>query len=859
MKETFISHSSADNELVFSLIDLFDFDKIWVDHRELQPGDRLIESIEKGIDNTKYFLVLLSKNSIESKWVKYEISMAIYRALDDKGFRLIVAKIDDVNVPTRLKPFISISCDGLDEDQKATYIYNKLAEIDNNEDGKRTTHHFVNRTKEIGILTDCLNDNSIHYVFLYGFRGIGKQSLTKKAIERNYSDVEIIEIELTTAHIGAVLALELCSKAKIELPKDGTTAEQLQIYQRAALERMLSKKAVVIFKNFEAVLEENGTPNDEFTSILKYFDDDSSLDLMKDNTLFFISNRKVDCSFLSYKNYQQVRIGALEDKHMLTILKAEVEHSSDKKINESDYNQIVPYLHGYPLAGRIAGSMISHYGNVDFITGSLAILQKLQVDIAKEIMSKIELDEVSSTLLEVLSMSEVPFPTEGLSSSLGLTEDICINAIDNLSGYNLIDISSKGIQVHPIVTEYYQKRICAEISRRKEIINRMADYAKKELSIRDSHDFDYVYWLTTACRLLTLSNRYSEAKQLRSDFIGIIKDSIFTLFDKEEYELALNYCDEYLNSYPSDNSVLYIKARCLSRLHKFDSSKRILVSLIHNTQSSYLLSKYNFGLARLYDENRENDPQSIDLAINYYNKSISYNKHPGAIQSLGELYHKLKRDDEALSIIEMRVNSSPADPYALSIYADILWSLNRKSEAIAKIEEALKHRPRNTSFLFRAGTFAKDLGDNNQAYYFLSEAVKCNHIFVDARLSLAAVCLDLKKVAEAKRHLQWLNKNVPKEKKEVLSTIEIQLAFYQGDVSKVEMCADRIISNSNDSISLQVVAKVYRDLALNEKQNNRTATAELFKQKALQSISLALSHDPRNLSIIEMKNRIDSI
>lgn len=859
MNETFISHSSNDNDIVFPLISLFDNDEIWVDHRELSAGDNLIESIERGVDESRNFLVILSNASLNSKWVKYEISMAIQKHLDNNGYRLIVANIDNVNVPTRLKPFIYITCKEGSPEEKAQYIYEQLSIADKSSTGKRITHQFVNRSKEIGIISDSLNNPEIRFLMVSGFRGIGKQSLVKKAIERNYQDVQVEEITLTAGHQGAVLTLDLCSKANLELPPDGSSTATLQTYNIAAIESLLKKQTLIVFKNFEAILDDDGLPNEDFREILLYFDSDERT-LMEDNTIVFISTRKVDLGFVQHKHWKPVRIDSLEDKHMATILKAEVEHSSTSlSFPLSEYNKLLPYLHGYPLAGRIAAGIIAHYGSLDFVTDSLSVLKKIQVDIATEIMSRIELDKTSATLLEVMSMSEMPFSPEGLSYALNISMDACLDAIDKLSGYNLISLSKNGVELHPIVTEYFQKRASSDISRQQTILSKMANYATKMLKETETASSSYVYWLSTACRLLTLSNRYQESRQLRADFIGIVRDSAFILFNKQEYDLALKYCDDYLCSYPKDVSILYIKARCASRLGNYDESRRILQGLLSKESKPYSLAKYYFGLGRLYEENKDRDPHSMDIAIDYYSKSISYNQHPGAIQSLSELLHKQERDTEALEIINLRIQDAPSDPFALSIHADILWSLGQKAEALDSIRSALLHQPNNTSFLFRAGTFSREVGQDEYAYSFFKKAVKKDSNFIDARLSLARVCIDLGRTQEAAEQVTFAKKKLTKEKKDICTTIEIQLAVAIKDFATAEALSKQLLNHNQDPVTLNVVAKAYREIALYEYEQGNHATALIKKQKAVNCIVSALDIDPQNPKLLDMKYRIESL
>ncbi len=96
---SFISYSAKDWPVVSKLVNSLKNSGIWVDKREVDLGDALPEKIESGIAGAATFILVLSKASLESQWVRYESHMATIRHLEDENFRIIVFKIDDCKVP----------------------------------------------------------------------------------------------------------------------------------------------------------------------------------------------------------------------------------------------------------------------------------------------------------------------------------------------------------------------------------------------------------------------------------------------------------------------------------------------------------------------------------------------------------------------------------------------------------------------------------------------------------------------------------------------------------------------------------------------------------------------------------------
>lgn len=87
----FISHASEDkNDIVRYLADaLVKKDiKVWYDEFELKIGDSLRKSIDKGLVNSKYGIVILSPNFIKKNWTEYELNGMVAREMN--GHKVIL-------------------------------------------------------------------------------------------------------------------------------------------------------------------------------------------------------------------------------------------------------------------------------------------------------------------------------------------------------------------------------------------------------------------------------------------------------------------------------------------------------------------------------------------------------------------------------------------------------------------------------------------------------------------------------------------------------------------------------------------------------------------------------------------------
>jgi len=90
--DVFISYASEDKEaFVKPLAQLLnDFEvRVWYDDFTLQLGDSLSRSIDKGLVNSKYGVVIISKAFVKKKWPEYELRGLVAKAMAGNKKRII--------------------------------------------------------------------------------------------------------------------------------------------------------------------------------------------------------------------------------------------------------------------------------------------------------------------------------------------------------------------------------------------------------------------------------------------------------------------------------------------------------------------------------------------------------------------------------------------------------------------------------------------------------------------------------------------------------------------------------------------------------------------------------------------------
>jgi len=77
---------------------------VWMAPGSIRPGETFSEAIDKGLEQSDYFLVLLSSASLASRWVQMEVNAAIDRAQANK-IKVLPLLLSPVAAPPLLSTF----------------------------------------------------------------------------------------------------------------------------------------------------------------------------------------------------------------------------------------------------------------------------------------------------------------------------------------------------------------------------------------------------------------------------------------------------------------------------------------------------------------------------------------------------------------------------------------------------------------------------------------------------------------------------------------------------------------------------------------------------------------------------------
>jgi hypothetical protein len=102
--QVFLSHSSVDKSFVRKLTHRIEKEgfRVWLDEKKLIAGDPLGKTISEALDRASVVLVVVSKASVKSRWLSFELNKATERMVKGEC-RVIPVVIEKIELPAEVK------------------------------------------------------------------------------------------------------------------------------------------------------------------------------------------------------------------------------------------------------------------------------------------------------------------------------------------------------------------------------------------------------------------------------------------------------------------------------------------------------------------------------------------------------------------------------------------------------------------------------------------------------------------------------------------------------------------------------------------------------------------------------------
>jgi len=853
--QAFVSHSSEDKAIAEQLAQRLGKEKVWVDFWNLDAGEVLPQRIAEAIHASKWFILIASRKAMESRWVRYELNIALIRWIQEADCRIIVMRIDDCKVHAELSPFLRVNCPG-----KPDEAIQNVAEILLSEEGRAVPaprerrRRVIDRFSEISAIERLLHED-IRFIYLCGLYGIGKTTIVERTSEEIFN-MPLARFPLTEAHGTLRLSLELAAQAKLPFPSPSATQSELIESSRRSVTELMEQGYSVLFDDFENAIDEEGHPRQFLVSLFNRVA--SVRDLQA--PIFICTTRTPDLSSLSPLSESArmsshiMRIGRLTDRNLLYCLQnwLRLALPGQPIPQREKLEGVIPHLFGYPLAARLAAYYIARHSE-DALLNEIRYFTRLRIDIAKQLIgrTRAQLSHTEVGCLEALAVIDTGASLGELAVALECKPGEVRDAVDKLAA-TLVVFTEKGrLQIHPIVKDYFWSRVY-EGSKLKELAYRIGMDAKKGVSEAKLGSERFIHFCSKAYRLLAISGNLQEATTLVYKFKEELREVSRRLYHAKDYELALQYMDVWLKTQPEDLGLRWLRVRCLTRLERYKDAQSELSQLEKEGYRRYRLD-HAWGL--LWRNQR-----NLKKAAVFFRKGLDDRpNYVPLLRDLGDVLDRLGDTKGALKVLRRAYELTPRDAYVVPKYVDVLAKSGQIREALDIMEGAVKTFPEEAVFEHRMSTLLDSMGDGKAALTHANRAfVFSPRKLPEATLHLAALEAKLGSVQRAENLLRELGSRLPKSIKQVRDNTGAEIRLRQGDLEGARGCL-RGYDVTADPYSASVSARIEladTRVALGDR-HVEMARSRLERAKAI--LDSALQRFPDNSSLQETRTSAEEL
>lgn len=734
-KRIYLSYAEPDREVAFRLHSVFGAllgNQVYIRDFDLNGGELVAQAISEAVGQANWFVIVLSKNSINSNWLKREADIATLRSVESEDFRIAVVKIDDITYPWYIEAAfknqftVNTSRDGDIEND-----FLRLAEyIDQTDTTKFSADIYVDRGGDTDKFSLVHRKSKI--VFILGWAGIGKTSFVINSISKLLNK-KPIDIRLSRGHSIDYLARQIIEKAHARQPLDGEISEQEWLDKAFVVLKSRAERQFLFLDNAEEAFDTLNAPLPFLGLFLEQF---VKSDIK--THVILATTRVPEFSVLLSTSGDLFRLEGLEDQYILQAMELWLLDTgrSEMIFSSSLIKDLVEMIGGHPLAAR----MLSTYLKVKSPEDLLGTRQRrdFQLKFAEYVLKSVDksvLSPVHQAILNALATIKEPIAIDDLLSVASVKRfplDEIKQAKIQLADWFFIEQRGELMFLHNFLSTYFQDQLeRVENQRlRDKIASDFSSYAYDKIiqlgqqisSVRDDEEKlarvtnEIFRYAAPTGRLLRSIGKNELADRLPIQIKGTVREMVFFFYqERRDYRTAMVYAQNWLRIYPDDTEVTLLLARCYRNFREkssLDKAKAILGRLVDISGNRRFLSRIYRERALIAEFSEDHD-----LAKEYYRKGMEIdeiNPYPENYSGLARLLLKEIDDypydsnerreiaEEAVRLLEVaRRGSATFDRFHLGVYIEALFQARRENTALPLLYEALEDNPKDERLNFR--------------------------------------------------------------------------------------------------------------------------------------------------------------
>lgn len=541
MNKVFISHSSKQKELVERLVSELGRDNCFVDEYDFRPAEKIESEITQKIDCTKIFCLLISNDSLNSDWVRFEENYV--KSLVERDQALFLGFIIDpsirvtednrialweknyiLNIIPTAKIIARVLASKLRELDIKTYPYlkyrNSLFFGRGNELSELEYAHVLKYTESCKAVSISglphVGRKRFAMEFLRKISGDPQKDFCSVSLEKDQSVEDMIFY--LNDYVEVVDRKELTRKlANEDLNKKCSLAVSL-------LNKLYSYKQDILIVDDNCLIRRDGTLSEWFVRILK----DRSLE--RHTGIFIVSPIRINPRQIDLLPMVQAVLNPLKPKEMSVLFQA----YSDKRnlrLPKADIDSFSSEIGGFPCYVYPIVDEWAQYGKVA-ASRKLEEIKCSTEDVLAHILDLLNESGNGNSIQLLILLSR--FDVVSIKQLEKLLPDMDLNSLldqfQELSILELFGYAREYVRIHPAVADYINRSKTLKLD--KTLIGKISANAESLIFSGDTQDVNddlptYLYGIKQ-----TLRHGLSTEKDISNYMIPSLALSVII----EEYE-----------------------------------------------------------------------------------------------------------------------------------------------------------------------------------------------------------------------------------------------------------------------------------------------------------------------------------
>lgn len=707
----FLSHSSKDKQLVEGVARRLGRAYVVYDKYAFEPGDDFNRAILEGLQRSDIFVLFASKASLESEWVKAELTEAQERSVAGAIRRIHVVLIDPTVAISDLPKWLESAL--IVRQNSPALIANQVQRGLTKLALEQQSSIFVGRSVERENAARLLAPASIEQpepaVFLFhGLQGMGRRALCKRVADELFLLRSTVVVDLEDGDDTDTFWLKLWEELHPSPTQEAANERKARCEAAAPddchrgiialLEEVASANQLAIAHDHNSLLDNDGFILERYTALFK------ALSQQTIARLALISTRRPQFDGGVEFPCIQVRELPPNDSQRLLVRLARDEKA---QITTEQCIELAKYIRGFPPAAYYTVQQIKSYSAELLMTNKVPLVN-FRVSIFMQFLLKDNrLDDVSKTILVLLSQfSSLPLAVIGTYCNISAV------ALDERMRYladsSLAYPSKRYIQLSDPISE--------AVSRAFKHINinytRMFDALESYLGHANSDDsrLDLGRALHRAA-LMSGREAGNSAIALVSDFIGLTKE----FYHNQDYKKAINTALPVLELRPNNVDLRSFLTRAYIQEEMFDDAIREIKII---REKGYLRDA--FFLTGFMERHRNNYSAAIDA----YLKSQENGRRGTALhREMAQCYLELGELEDAKRHIAIAHDGDPDNRYVVDL--EIKIALMHRDETLARERlDDLRYVDTDAFYFHRGATVELAFGSPEKALELSAQAVR---------------------------------------------------------------------------------------------------------------------------------------